>query len=201
MKNTIKNSKKGILMVTMFATLLSFANDVSLFNIKNEAKRTSLTLLNVKQGNLLSVKDVNGIVLYKELIQESGNYTKGFDLTALPDGNYIFELDKDMEIRTIPFTVSSNMVLFDKESETTIYKPMFVVKENLLLLTKLALNEAPLNIKIYFLGHGGEKLMYSENIENTKSIQKAYKLEGLKYGSYKIICTSDGRVFTKEINI
>ena len=97
MKNAVKHSKKGILMVTMFATLLSFANDASLFNIKNEAKGISLTLFNVKQGNLLSVKDTNGIILFKEYIQESGTYTKGFDLTALPSGAYIFELDKDLE--------------------------------------------------------------------------------------------------------
>ncbi|KAA5827343.1 hypothetical protein FPF71_00415 [Algibacter amylolyticus] len=201
MKNTIKNSKKGILMVIMFTTMLSFANNASLFNIKNEAKRTSLTLLNVKQGNLLSVKDVNGIVLYKESMQKSGNYTKGFDLTALPDGSYVFELDKDMEINTIPFTVKSNIVLFDKEKETTIYKPMFVVKDNVVMLTKLALKEAPCHIKIYFLGDHGEELMHAETVENTKTITKAYKLAGLKYGGYKIVCNSDGREFTKAINI
>ena len=99
-------------MVTMFATLLSFANDASLFNIKNDAERTSLTLYNVKEGNLLSIKDNNGIILYKELIQESGTYTKGFDLTALPNGAYVFELSKDFEINSIPFTVKSKVVVF-----------------------------------------------------------------------------------------
>ena len=61
-------------MVTMFATLLSFANEASFYSIKNDAKRTSLTLDNVKQGNLLSIKDNNGIILYKEIIQKSGTY-------------------------------------------------------------------------------------------------------------------------------
>jgi hypothetical protein len=110
MKNVIKNTKKGILMVTMFATLLSFANEAPFYTIKKDAERTSLTLNDVKQGNLLSIKDDNGIILYKELIQKSGMYTKEFDLTTLPDGAYIFELDKDLEINTIPFTVNSNEV-------------------------------------------------------------------------------------------
>ena len=96
MKNAVKHSKKGILMVTLFATLLSFANDASFYTISTDAKRTALTLRDVKEGNLLSIKDNNGVVLYKESIQKTGIYTKGFDLTSLPDGMYVFELDKDL---------------------------------------------------------------------------------------------------------
>jgi len=105
MKNAITNSKKGILLVTMMFTLVSFANDASLFNIKNDSKKTALTLYNVKQGDLLTVKDITGLILYKETIQKTGTYDKGFDLTHLPDGNYIFELDKDFEITSIPFKI------------------------------------------------------------------------------------------------
>ena len=54
MKNAIKYSKKGIVMVTLFTTLLSFANENSFFNIKNDAKKTALTLKSVKEGNQLS---------------------------------------------------------------------------------------------------------------------------------------------------
>ena len=58
MKNVIKHSKKGILMVSMLATLLSFANEeVPFYSIKNEANRTALTLNNVKEGDLLFIKD------------------------------------------------------------------------------------------------------------------------------------------------
>ena len=200
MKNTIKNTKKGILMVTMFATLLSFANDASLFNIKNDAERTALTLYNVKQGNLLSVKDINGVILFKEYIQESGTYTKGFDLTALPNGAYIFELDKDLEINTIPFTVKSNIVLFEKENEKTIFKPMVRVEGDKVYVSKLALNEEPLEIKIYFEGLNGSELMFTETIENTKIIERIYRLDGLNTGSYKIVFYTEGREFIKTIN-
>ena len=34
MKNIMTHSKKGILMVTMFATMLSFANDASILMLK-----------------------------------------------------------------------------------------------------------------------------------------------------------------------
>ena len=41
MKNVIKNTKKGILMVTMFAALLSFANEPSFYSIKNYESKSN----------------------------------------------------------------------------------------------------------------------------------------------------------------
>lgn len=198
MKNVIKHSKKGILLVTLFATLLSFANEAKFLNDKNEA-RTSLTLKNVKEGNLLSIKDDNGLTLYKEQILKAGIYSKGFDLTALPDGAYVFEVEKDMEINIIPFYVKLKKVIFDKEKEKTIFKPYFEVKDNLLHLTKLSLNEAPLRIDFYFSDLNDYKLVHSELIENTQNIKKIFKLINLNKGSYKIVTHSEGREFTKII--
>lgn len=200
MKNVIKHSKKGFLMVTMFATLLSFANEVSFFTIKNDAERTSLTLSNVKEGNLLSIKDDNGMVLYKELIQKTGIYTKGFDLTSLPDGDYLFELDQEVEISIIPFSVDASAVLFHKELEKTIFKPVVRVKEDVAYLTKLSLNEEPLEIKVYFTDTNISELVYSEKIVNTQNIERVFKLTGLKKGSYKMVFNSEGREFTEIIN-
>jgi hypothetical protein len=203
MKNAIKNTKKGILMATMFAALLSFANETPFHTIKKDAERTSLTLTDVKQGNLLSIKDENGIVLYKELIEKSGMYSKEFDLTTLPDGAYIFELDKDLEINTIPFSVNSNEVTFKKELEKTIFKPYARVKGDVVYVTKLALNKEPFKVSIYFTSFDGlyseSELMYSENIQNTKLINRVYRLASLDKGNYKIVFKTDGRVFTEDI--
>lgn len=202
MKNVIKHTKKGILIVSMFVTLLSFANEAPFYNIKNDAKRTSLTLTNVKQGNLLSIKDNHGVILYKERIQKSGSYAKAFDLTMLPDGLYVFELDKDLEIKTIPFTVAINEVTFSKEFEKTIFKPVTRVIGNIVYVSKLALNLEPLKIDIYFSNNDSSisELMYSEIIKDTANINRIFKLTGLSKGDYKIVFNSDGRVFTQEIN-
>jgi hypothetical protein len=202
MKNVITNTKKGFLMVTLFATLLSFANEASFITIKNDAKSTSLTLENVKEGNLLSIKDNNGIILYKERIQKTGNYTKGFDLTTLPNGSYLFELDRDLEITTIPFTVESSVVSFNSDLETKTFKPYVKVEDDMLYITKLSLNSAPLEIEIFFkssLSYSESELVYSETIKDTKSIGKAFKLSGLKQGTYKVNLISEGREFTTLI--
>jgi hypothetical protein len=200
MKNAIKYSKKGIVMVTLFTTLLSFANENSFFNIKNDAKKTALTLKSVKEGNQLSIIDNNGIILYREIIEKTGNYNKEFNLTSLPDGAYIFELDKDLEINTIPFNIKSNIILFEKEKEKTIFKPLIRVKDDMVYVSKLSFNEQPLKIEIYFTGSNGSELMFTETIENTKVIERIFKLDGLKFGSYKLVFHGEGREFIKYVN-
>ncbi|TYA74022.1 hypothetical protein [Seonamhaeicola marinus] len=196
MKNVLLNIRKGILTVAMMATVIGYASERT--SIIKDAKRTSITLSNVKKGNLLSIKDVNGVVLYNETIEQTGIYTKGFDLTALPNGEYSFELDKDVEIRTIPFSVIDKKVVFNKEDETVYNKPVAVLKEGLVYVTKLAPKGEPLKISFYSVeASSAEELLYTETIEGTQAIERAFKLEA---GNYKIVFNSDNKDFTKFIN-
>lgn len=197
MKNVLSNTKKVILMVAMMATVTGYANEISLIKYGRNLRSTALTIANVKEGNLLSIKDGYGITLYKEIIDQTGIYTKGFDLTDLPNGNYFFELEKDMEIKSIPFTVKSNEVTFNKEKETTIFKPFVREKGDLVYITKLAANKEPLKLSVYGLNDGSSRLLYTETIKGVQSIEKALKLED---GRYKIVFASNNREFTKYIN-
>jgi hypothetical protein len=187
--------KKSILAAVLLSTLLSNANEGSSFIPKKEKDiaRTMVIINDVRKGQELIIKDDSGLVLYKELIKVTGNYNKAFDLTELPDGDYFFEVDKGLEIKSIPFSVVSNKVVFNKEMETTIYKPYVWLKENYIYVNKLALQEEPLEVKIYY--GGDNELIYSETIKNTKNIGKAYKLLKYATGSYKVELSSDGRTY------
>lgn len=199
MKKRINNLKKGILMVAMSATVMGFASDFNNTTINKGAKKTAITFVNVKRGNVLKIKDSYGITLYKELIDHSGMYTKGFDLSELPNGDYIFEMNKDVEINTIPFTVFSNDVIFDKEKERKIFKPVTRVQGDLVFVSKLVLDNEFLNIKIYFeTVNNGFDLVHSEVVEENKTINRVFKLS--QKGSYKIVYHSQGREFIEYIN-
>ncbi|WP_406685406.1 hypothetical protein N1F78_06685 [Seonamhaeicola sp. MEBiC1930] len=194
MKNVLNNTKKGILMVAMLATVMSFANEID----GRDFKVTALTINNVKEGNLLSIKDINGSIIYTETIEQSGSYTKGFDLTELPDGKYFFELIKDIEIKTIPFTVKSNIATFNKEKETIIFKPFVKTDNDLVYITKLAPELEPLKINVYGLYSGGaSELLFTETIKGKENIERVLKLDK---GDYKIVFHSNNKTYTKYIN-
>ncbi|WP_117881854.1 hypothetical protein [Aureibaculum luteum] len=193
MKQVIKNS---LVLVVLFTTMISYANEI-VTNENDDA--TSVTLNDVTEGSVLSIKDVNGIILYKETIKVSGDYSKKFDLTSLPDGNYIFELDKDFEIKSIPFNVKRNVVDLNIENKSVIFKPAMVLENNRLRIQKTILNsEKGLNIKIYF--ENGD-LVHSEKFNNEELINKTYDFSKSLKGKYKVLLSTEDRTFVKEINL
>ena len=198
MKNRKTTLRKIILTGAMLIALISNAANGLNNDPKKDLNKTTFTLKNVKQGNQLIIKDFYGLILYKEQIKDSGNYSKGFDLTSLPDGSYVFELEKDLEIKSFPFTVTAKKVIFN-ENETTIYKPFVSFKNNYIYVSKLALNNEPLDVKIYY--HDGTELIYSENIKDTKVIEKVYKLALNAKGNYKIVLSSNGREYYEYVTL
>jgi len=199
MKNVIKTIRKSILLVTVFTTILSNANEISSFTYKEDLKgNTSLSINNVKKGNQLSIKDYYGTILYKEVINRAGLYRKGFDLTSLPDGSYFFEIDKEMEITSIPFTVLLNKVTFDKEKQVTIFKPYVRKKDNLIMISKLSPNKDPLNIDLYYVDNNNEsELIHSEEVKGTQNIERIFKL---RKGEYKVVFKFNNKEITEFIN-
>ncbi|MDN3664782.1 hypothetical protein ACFFU1_00975 [Algibacter miyuki] len=197
MKDAIIISKKIVLTATLCAGLLANAGTNNNIFDKRDVVKTALTINNVKEGNVLSIKDNYGTTLYKEFIEASGTYNKGFDLTALPNGDYVFEINKDVEIKIIPFTVISNEVVFNKAAEVTVFKPTVRMENNFLFISQLSLNASPLEIEIYADVNGSYELLHSDKTENAQIIEKTFKLEK---GNYKIKINSENQEYTKFIN-
>ena len=197
MKKLIKNT---LAVVALFTALLANAN--APLNELKDAKKTTLTLNDVKKGDELLIKNTHGMILYNESIQNSGDYTKGFDLTELPNGNYFFELNKAIKIVIIPFHVSNNIVVFKKEKKVTIFKPYVRNKKNKIYITKLSLDQKPLDIKVYYEDLEGNDfdLIYTETINNgSKNIGRVLSLDEKLEGTYKIVTKTEGRTFVDYI--
>ena len=197
MKKLMKNT---LVIVALFTALLANAN--APLNNLNDARKTTLTLDNVKQGNILLIKNNYDVVIYKEKIETSGNYIKGFDLSELPKGDYFFELNKDSEIKIIPFHVSNNLVAYKTGKESTIFKPSIKSIDNKVYISKLSLNHKPLDINVYYEDAQGDdfNLIYSETIINdSKNIGRVLSLDGRLEGTYKIVTKTEGRTFVDYI--
>ena len=195
MKRLVKTS---LVIVVMFATMVSYANEFPLLTKERTKIVKDITFENVKQGSLLIIKDSNEMILYKELIEKSGAYSKGFDLTALPDGDYYFELDKEVVIAIRPFKVKDNSVEFKKDEEYKIFKPVVYVKGKKVYVTRMSLIKNPIEIKVY---DEDDHLVFSEKIEEATSLGKIYNFSKVKEGNYNIILKSEGRTFKNSIKI
>lgn len=200
MKKTLKHS---LVVMAMLGAITGYANLEPSLGTNDNVKTTIVRLDDVRAGQRLMIKSKTGTILYKESISQTGDYQKEFDLTSLPDGNYFFELEKDVEIQIIPFTVSNTTVMFSKDNEVRIFKPIIRTTENKVMFSKLSLNLQPLTVEIYYEHEDSEKAekIYSEKIENTKVIERIYSLDSKKSGTYKIVTKSEGRTFTQIFSI
>ena len=192
-------ARKSLVVIMLSMSLSTLANETDMTSKEKERIVTNLHLDNVKQGSVLTIIDGNGLVLYNEAIKKTGDYSKGFDLTTLPDGEYFFELDSDLKIIVIPFNVKENEVIFDKEAEKSIYKPVVRAKDDKVYVSKVALDESPLSYKIYFADN--HDLVYSEKFEASDDIKKVYDFSASKKGNYLFVFESNGRRYTKAVKI
>ena len=194
-----KLTKRSLIILGLFTSLLSFANDGYTTIKEKEPKVTNVSFKNVKLGSMLSIKDINGLVIYKESIVKKGAYSKGFDLTALPNGEYYFELDSELKIVIIPFNVVSNQVKFKKEEEFTIFKPNIRVKDDIVYVTRSSNSESVVNYRIYY--QKNNDLVYSEKLENVKNFNKIFDFSTSEKGTYLFVFYTEGRKFSKIFKI
>ena len=113
-------ARKSLVVIGLITVLSSFANEKVGTLKEKETNVTHMRFENVLRGASLSIVDEYGLVLYNEAIKQNGDYSKGFDLTTLPDGDYFFELNSEFRIVVRPFNVHSNEVVFDKNLEESI---------------------------------------------------------------------------------
>ena len=194
-----KLTKKGLIACALSVSLLGFANDLKHPIKEKEPTVTSLSFAKVSKGSMLLIKDFNGLVLYKEAIQRTGEYSKGFDLTSLPNGEYFFELDTELEIVVIPFDVESSEVNFRKEDKSTIFKPMVRVKDDKVFVSRTSFESAPMEFKIYYAAN--TDVVLSEKFENEPFIERVYDFSNSKKGEYLFVFRSNGRRYVKSVKI
>ena len=164
-------------------------------NKYTEAKKTSLILNDVIKGNKISIKNYKGKTFFKELIETSNLKKKEYDLNFLSDGNYFFEIEKGLQLKVMPFTISyENGIIFSKDKETTLYKPYIKVKNEMVILTQFSQNGEPITINIY---DENDQLLYNHTTKNETNIQRAFKLEK---GSFKFVVTSNHNEYETLIN-
>ena len=194
MRTTIKT----ILLVTlMFGTLISYANEDTKSTSKVAVKRVKVEYKAVKKGHALTIKNENGITIYKQVIQNSGTYSKTFDLTNLEDGLYITELEKDYEIVIKKIEVKDGFVTFLKEENKTIFKPVIRTEGDLVLISKIAFNKQPIKVVLYY----DNNVILSEKMEGKDILNRVYKLSETKKGAYKVIVYTDNRMYVRDFTL
>ena len=193
MKTTIK---KYLVAVTFLLSLISYATEKNISSTI-EGRKVKVEFTGVKKGQVLFIKNANSIVIYSDIIEMSGNYARTFDLTVLENGVYTTELDKKFETIIKPFLVQNRQVTFLPEENKTIFKPVIRIQDNLILISKMSLENQPIKIRLYYKG----EVIYTEIAKDTKILNRALRLLKNKKGNYTVSINADNKNYSETFKI
>ena len=194
-----KTMRKTIIKISLialiFGSLTAYSNEV---NLKKEAKFSTKTEVdNVKNRQLLFIKNTSGKIIHKEIINLERATPYEFDFSGLENGYYTLEINKDFQIEIKPFTIISGEVIFHKKGEKTIFKPVIRAEKNKIFISKLNFIETSIHISIYY----ENEIIFTDNVKGDSIIEKIYSLQKEKKGSYKVITIVNDRKYTKEFSL
>ena len=188
--------KKYLVAVTFLLSLISYATEKNISSTI-EGRKVKVEFTAVKKGQVLSIKNANSIVMYSDIIEMAGNYARTFDLTGLENGKYTTELEKDFETIIKPFLIKNRLVTFLPEENKTIFKPVIRTQDNLLLISKISLEDQPVKITLYYKGD----VIYTETSKDTKVLNRALRLLKNKKGNYTVAISADNKNYSKSFKI
>ncbi|MBR9845113.1 MAG: hypothetical protein GYB35_02910 [Algicola sp.] len=193
----MKTLKKMTLVVILLITTLSYAEKKEKNKANTYSKSIMVEFVNARKGQKLFVKDEFGIILHSETVKSSGDLSKSFDLKQLKDGKYTVELEKEYEIIIKPFEIKNDVLTFIQDKETKIFKPLVRHKKDRLLVSQLTFASEPVKVEIFYEG----ELIYSETIEDEKTVHRIYKLQKENFGNYYAIIKADDRSYIEYFKL
>ncbi|MCA6078387.1 T9SS type A sorting domain-containing protein [Fulvivirga sedimenti] len=196
--------KKKIITFTMAGALLlsaagSFAGSRVPFIKLERSGEQGLHLYMDSLSDLaeLTIYDTDKVVLFRDKTDQLNDFKRKFDLSKLPDGSYIFEVELGNQIKQYSFSILNNEVSI-AENCKAIYKPTVISKENNLDISYLNLNGEEVSLSIY--DQSGKNLA-SDKIENKQSVVKRYDTSLLPSGNYQVVIKTADRVFVHTVTI
>ena len=163
----------------------------------NESCQGGLVYNDITIGHHISVSDSKGEVVYSGPVDSNGNITSLYDFKRLKNGVYTIEVNKDFEIEIHTFTVKEGIVTFLSDFKEKIFKPVFRVEEDKVLVSKLALDLDDMTIDLFY----ENEPIYTEYVKGVKILNRVYKLDDTLPGQYKVIIKSNNRVYIEKFRI
>jgi len=186
---------KSTLIALMLVTLSASATPES---SSNYYAATPVVFGFVKEGTQILIRDHKNYLLYKFKVEQAGQFSKMFDFTTLPDGEYFFELNEEHVIQFKPFSVKGGEVTFKDIENYTFFKPVISLNKEKITLSWLTLKKEPLEVKIYDIK---ERLLYKERITKDSDVKRVFDMSQIKEKDFVITVSAGDKFFSKPISI
>jgi len=196
MKNLLKIS---LIAATMFTASATYANDgVYTLNVKTEDAKTIRFSIDEASDVNLSIRELNNQVLFQENIHSTGAASKSYDLSALPNGEYLLNVESDAKLATYIISIENNKAVVSAPKITTLLKPVLTKNESVLTLSLDNAEKGPVEVQI-FNEYNDE--LYNETFTDKAKLVKNFNIAKTYGKELTFLVKSNNQEVVKSIAI
>ncbi|WP_010177446.1 hypothetical protein [Aquimarina agarilytica] len=187
--------KLGLLSVALLTTVVVNASN----KVKVEvlaSNELSITMSEVIEGEVLSVSDKKGEVVFSEILSASSSYTKTLDFSKLTQGVYYVKAETAKAIKVTPFIIVPDQVKIVKGATKTYNTPVFETENDIIKLDIDNKDQHEVSITVYAKN---SSIPLEEVRLNAPKITKNYNFKSLPVSEYKIIVYQGDYSYVKTI--
>ncbi len=178
----------------MFAVATSAAKEPTLIVNPSASKSLVFQMDTTSDETIVSIMDIDGVIIYSEKVSEVDSYTKKFDLRNLPDGDYVLKVEDALKLTIFDFDIENSNVRIVERKENT--KPVFKKVGQKVLLNLLNTDKEDVKITIY---DSENRMVFNETVVDTFLIEKAFNFESAYEDTYTVIVKNGADTFFEDI--
>ncbi|GAA4647142.1 hypothetical protein GCM10023115_51040 [Pontixanthobacter gangjinensis] len=136
------------MLLLFVGTFTAMANDGLDLKV-NQEQSLIVEVKKNQKGAILSLRDEQGEIVFKDFVNDADEYTKVLNFTNLPVGEYSFILEKEFSISTSKIRKNEENIQILEDSYVLVFKPLYKQREEKVLLYLANPEENRVVIKIF----------------------------------------------------
>lgn len=178
----------------MFVVATSMAKEPTLTVTPNSEKSLTFKMDAPSEQTIISILDLEGTVIYSNNVVAEAVYSKKFNLTNLPDGDYVLKVEDALKVTTFEFDINNSNVIIEKRKENA--KPVFRNIGDKVYLNFLNLEKKDVKVVVY---DSNSRVVFKETITDTMLIEKAFNFEKAFADTYMVVVKNGKDTFYENI--
>ena len=171
----------------MFVVATSTAKEPTLSVTSNADKSIQFEMDASTAQTVVSIVDIEGVIMYSEKVGDAEAYSKKFNLRNLPDGKYLLKVEDSLKETIFEFGIYDSIVRIADRNENV--KPVFRKNGQKVFLNLLNTDMQDVQIKVY---DSENRVIFDETVVDTFLVEKAFNFENAFEDTYTVI-VKDGK--------
>lgn len=187
--------KTGLVAALIFTALGVYANDDDFaLKVKGEKEKFIRFSAGKVEDVDLSLVSADDEVLYRERIHTSVNNQKLYDLSALPNGEYVLNVETESKLVKYNVVIENGEAIVSEPKISNMFKPVCIKKDNVVTLSLNNQDKSPIEVKVY---NEYNEEVYGEKFKNKALLTKQFNISKTDSKSLTFVVEFKDERFTK----